>query len=65
MDFRSAEKPEGAEGLQYHIACKPGDLERYVLLPGDPERVLKIMALWDKGTEIAFLREYRSSTGTY
>jgi len=65
MDFRSAEKPEGEGGLQYHIACRPGDLERYVLLPGDPARVLKIMALWDKGKEIAFHREYRSATGTY
>jgi uridine phosphorylase len=65
MDFRSAEKPEGEGGLQYHIACRPGDLERYVLLPGDPARVLKIMALWDRGREIAFHREYRSATGTY
>jgi uridine phosphorylase len=23
-------------GLQYHIRCKRGDVERYVLLPGDP-----------------------------
>lgn len=65
MDFGSAEKPEGEGGLQYHIACKPGDLERYVLLPGDPARVLKMMALWDKRREIAFHREYRSATGTY
>jgi len=65
MDFRSAEKPEGAGGEQYHIACKPGDLERYVLLPGDPGRIAKIMALWDSGKEMAFHREYRSATGIY
>ena len=65
MDFRSAEKPEGEGGLQYHISCRPGDLSHYVLLPGDPARVLKIMALWDEGSEIAFHREYRSATGIY
>lgn len=65
MDFRSAEKPEGKGGKQYHIACKPGDLSRYVLLPGDPARVLKIRALWESGKEIAFHREYRSATGRY
>ncbi len=65
MDFRSAEKPEGEGGVQYHIACKPGDLSRYVLLPGDPGRIAKIMALWDNGKEIAFHREYRSATGIY
>ncbi len=23
-------------GLQYHVKVKPGDVGRYVLLPGDP-----------------------------
>ncbi len=48
--FVSAERPPQTEegGMQYHIACKPGDVARYVLLPGDPERVPKISSLWTK-----------------
>ena len=63
--FVSAERPQTEEGYQYHIACKPGDVSRYVLLPGDPERVPKISSLWDEAKEIAFHREYRTHTGKY
>lgn len=63
--FISAERPQTEEGYQYHIACKPGDVARYVLLPGDPERVPKISSLWDEAREIAFHREYRTHTGKY
>ncbi|ASI98086.1 uridine phosphorylase [Thermococcus celer] len=63
--FVSAERPQTEEGYQYHIACRPGDVARYVLLPGDPERVPKISALWDEAREIAFHREYRTHTGKY
>ncbi|ASJ02529.1 uridine phosphorylase [Thermococcus profundus] len=63
--FVSAERPQTEEGYQYHIACKPGDVSRYVLLPGDPERVPKISSLWDEAREIAFHREYRTHTGKY
>jgi uridine phosphorylase len=31
----SAERPHTVEGVQYHIKCKPGDVAKYVLLPGD------------------------------
>jgi len=34
-----ATRPVMEGGLQYHIRCKEGDIERYCLLPGDPERV--------------------------
>ncbi|WP_297486930.1 uridine phosphorylase [Thermococcus sp.] len=63
--FISAERPQTEEGYQYHIACKPGDVSRYVLLPGDPGRVPKISSLWDEAREIAFHREYRTHTGKY
>ncbi len=63
--FISAERPQTEEGYQYHIACKPGDVARYVLLPGDPGRVPKISSLWDEAKEIAFHREYRTHTGKY
>lgn len=60
-----ADRPQTEEGYQYHIACKPGDVSRYVLLPGDPGRVPKISSLWDEAKEVAFHREYRTHTGKY
>lgn len=50
--------------VQYHINLKPGDVGRYVLLPGDPGRVPKIASYFDDAKEIAFNREYRTFTGT-
>jgi len=61
----SAERPVLEGGKQYHIACKPGDLAKYLLLPGDPERVPKIASFWDEAKEIAHHREFRSFTGRY
>lgn len=52
-------------GKQYHIDCGPGDVARYVLLPGDPARVGKIASNWDTRKEIANHREYHTMTGTY
>jgi len=52
-------------GKQYHIDCEPGDVARYVLLPGDPARVGKIASNWDTRKEIASHREYHTMTGTY
>jgi uridine phosphorylase len=63
--FLSADIPETGEGLQYHIACKPGDAAPYVLLPGDPERVPKIASVWDEAKEVAKHREYVTYTGRY
>lgn len=28
----------GEEGLQYHLQIRPGDVGRYVIMPGDPKR---------------------------
>ena len=52
-------------GKQYHIQCKAGDVARYVLIPGDPERVGKIVKLWDSAHEVAYHREYHTMTGNY
>jgi uridine phosphorylase len=49
---------------QYHIQLKRGEVGRYVLLPGDPGRVPKIAALFDRAEQVAFNREYRTYTGT-
>ena len=57
-----ASRPE-QDGLQYHIRCRPGDVARYVLLPGDPARVPLIAARWAEGREIATEREHVTFTG--
>ncbi|MDH5770833.1 MAG: uridine phosphorylase [Candidatus Bathyarchaeota archaeon] len=61
----SAVRPETEERVQYHINLKPGDVSRYVLLPGDPDRVPKITKNWDKVREVAKHREYLTHTGFY
>ena len=50
---------------EYHIDLAPGEVGRYVILPGDPGRTEKIAEFFDDPKEIAFKREYRTFTGTY
>jgi len=50
---------------QYHIRVGPGDVGKYVLLPGDPDRVLRIAKYLDDAREVAFHREHRTVTGSY
>ncbi len=63
--LRSASVPETEEKKQYHLQVKPGDVSRYVLLPGDPGRVLKIAGYWDKSWKVAEHREYTTYSGYY
>ena len=49
---------------QYHIHCVPGDVGRYVILPGDPGRCPSIAALFDDAHLVARNREYTTYTGT-
>ena len=49
---------------QYHIRCKPGDVGRYVLLPGDPGRSTLIAQHFDEPRLVAQNREYTTYTGT-
>ncbi|MGA1974266.1 MAG: uridine phosphorylase [Conexivisphaerales archaeon] len=58
-----ADRLEDSGGIQYHIQCKPGDVARYVLLPGDPQRVPLISARWSRFREVARHREYVTYTG--
>jgi len=51
--------------VQYHLRVGPGDVAEYVLLPGDPDRVLRIAGHIDDPKEIAHHREYRTVTGSY
>jgi len=59
----STERPATEENRQYHIACAPGEVAPYVLIPGDPERVPKIASLWDEAKKVAYHREYQTYTG--
>lgn len=51
------------EGLQYHLNIRPGDVGKYVILPGDPKRCEKIAAHFDGAKLIADSREYVTYTG--
>jgi len=57
--------PKVSSGKQYHIACGKGDLAKYLLVPGDPDRVPKIAKFWDYAKEVSCHREFRSFTGKY
>ena len=48
---------------QWHIHCRPGDVARHVLLPGDLGRVQRIAALMDEAHLVAENREYIVYTG--
>jgi len=48
---------------QYHIKCGPGDVGRYVLLPGDPGRVERMAALLEDAHPVAYNREFNTWTG--
>lgn len=65
-DTISLDKSEKTIGQpQYHIHVRPGEVGKYVLLPGDPDRVLRIAHHLENAHEIAFHREHRTWTGTY
>lgn len=63
--LKSASTPEDAHGRQYHIEVRPGDIPRYVLLPGDPGRVPKIASFWDEAEQVSGHREYVTYVGKY
>lgn len=49
---------------EFHLKIKPGDVGRYVLLPGDPGRCEKIAALFDEYHLVAYNREFKIYTGS-
>lgn len=51
-------------GKQYHTQIGPGDVGRYVILPGDPKRCEKIAKHFDDARLVADSREYVTYTGT-
>lgn len=62
MSMRPAETLRSE--VQHHIHCRPGDVGRYVLLPGDPGRVPLIAAALDDAQLVVSHREYTTYTGT-
>ena len=53
----------GEAGLQYHLQIRPGDVGRYVILPGDPKRCAKIAEHFDEAKLVADSREFVTYTG--
>ena len=51
-------------GRQYHIQVAKGEVGRYVIMPGDPKRCVKIAEYLDDPVLIADNREYVTYTGT-
>ena len=49
--------------MQYHTHLKPGDVGRYVLLPGDPIRTDLIASYFDDAKLVAHNREHKTWTG--
>lgn len=52
-----------ADGTQFHIGVKDGEVGKYVILPGDPKRCEKIAAHFENAEKIADLREFTTYTG--
>lgn len=50
---------------QPHILCDFNDIAEYVILPGDPERVLRAAVHMENWKEIATNREFKTVTGYY
>lgn len=54
---------EREDPRQYHIQVAPGDVGRYVFLPGDPGRCEMIASYLDDAKFVASHREYETWTG--
>ncbi|MDO5135896.1 MAG: uridine phosphorylase [Eubacteriales bacterium] len=50
-------------GAQYHVQTRPGDVGRYVIMPGDPKRCAKIAEYLEDAVLIADSREFVTYTG--
>jgi uridine phosphorylase len=63
-ELSSADAPRTGN-RQYHIALERGELAEYVLLVGDPGRVAKVSAHFDRVDLERSNREITTATGTY
>ena len=53
-----------SEGCEYHIKVSPGQVGRYMILPGDPGRCQAIAEYLDDAKLVSSNREYVTYTGT-
>ena len=53
----------GEAGLQYHLQIRPGDVGRYVIMPGDTKRSEKIAKHFEDAKLVADNREFVTYTG--
>lgn len=51
------------DGKQYHIGLKKGDVGKYVILPGDPKRCVKIAQYFENPVLVGDSREFVTYTG--
>ena len=51
------------DGRQYHVGLKEGDVGKYVILPGDPKRSVKIAQYFENPVLVADNREFVTYTG--
>jgi uridine phosphorylase len=51
--------------IQPHILCGEGDVNPYVLLPGDPARAARIGSFLSDVREVAYNREFRTLNGFF
>lgn len=63
--INKASAPESENNGVYHLQLKKGDVPEYVILPGAPERTLKIAKNWSDVKEVSSYREYKTVTGKY
>ena len=47
----------GEKDLQYHLQIRPGDVGKYVIMPGDPKRCAKIAEYFDDAKVLGLLKE--------
>lgn len=59
----SARRPETPDRAQYHLEVKKGEVAETVIIPGDPQRVVKISNEWDETREVAVHRQFVTHTG--
>lgn len=64
-EINRASAPKSDNGEVYHLRLKKGDIPGYVILPGAPERTLKIAKNWQDVKELASYREYKTVSGSY
>lgn len=53
------------KNVQPHLRLAPGDVAEIVLLPGDPGRIEKIIAYWDRAKQVTSNREFVTYTGLF